>query len=165
MLETHPFGSFVPQKARYLLVGSFTGRDSGNWFYGTVRNQFWPILEEVYGWRLVERKEREGLFDKLGLAVTDVIYQCERKRGSNLDNNLINIVYNEEVIRGILRDKSIERIYFSSRFVEKLFGKLFKDVSLETVTLPSPSPRYAAMSKAKKVERYRELMPVLESVR
>lgn len=164
MIETHPFGSFVPVEAYYLLLGSFTGQDSGNWFYGTKRNQFWKILSEVYGRELVERNQRENLFRDLRLAVTDVIYQCERAKGSNLDNNLINIVYNIKMIEEIIENNKIEKIFFSSRFVENKFKQLFKDRfgKIELVTLPSPSPRYARLSLSEKIEKYKSLLPRLK---
>jgi hypothetical protein len=58
MIETHAFGNFIPLDAKYLILGSFTGKEamrknpasdnSYDWFYGTKRNQFWSILESVY---------------------------------------------------------------------------------------------------------------------
>ena len=122
MIETHPFGIFVPPDAQYLILGSFTGRqavkgetvtdDSYDWFYGTKRNQFWPILETVYGCELKSKLAKQELFTKLGIAIADIIYQCERKDGNNLDNNLINIVYNSEAITEILEKNQIDQIFF-----------------------------------------------------
>lgn len=28
MIETHPFGNFVPADAKYLILGSFTGKEA-----------------------------------------------------------------------------------------------------------------------------------------
>src|SRR3972149_2501161 len=102
MIEKHPFGPFVPQDAKYLILGSFTGKeavkgqpyydDSYDWFYGTKRNQFWPMLEAVYDLKLNNITRKKKLFTKLGIAIADIIYQCEREGGSNLDSNLKNIV-------------------------------------------------------------------------
>lgn len=168
MIETHPFGDFVPTNTQYLLLGSFTGQitdGSYDWFYGTKRNLFWPIIQEVYDKKLVTKEEKQRLFSGLGIAVTDIILSCERKTKSNLDMNLTNIVLNQEV-KKIIKDTNLKKIFFSSRFVEKLFKKSFKEIVLENpevelITLPSPSPRYAAMSKQQKVLRYRELLPSL----
>lgn len=166
MVETHPFGNFVPQNAQYLILGSFTGKitdDSYDWFYGTKRNLFWPIMQEVYGTELQTKQEKQELFNRLGIAITDIILSCERKSNNNLDMNLTNIVLNEEVAN-ILKNNKIKKIFFSSRFVEKLFRKHFKQLILEypeieLIPLPSPSPRYAAMSRVQKVARYKELLP------
>ena len=165
MVETHPFVKFVPRNVKYLLIGSFAGKDNTNpeyWFYVTKVNQFWPILEQVYNTDLRTREQKKSLFEKLGLAITDMIYQCERRKVSNLDNNLINIVYNTKAIEEILAKHNIKIIYFSSRFAEKLFNKIFgQTIDIKQVVLPSPSPRYAAMSKAQKIARYKEVLPVL----
>lgn len=171
MIETHLFGVFSPSKAKYLVLGSFTARkrdgdDSYDWFYGSKRNQFWPILEKVYGLRLENRKAKQDLFTKLSMAMADIIHQCERLNGSSLDVNLTNLVYNKPAIRKLLQTNPIEKIFFSSRFVEKEFKKKFKDLieefpNMNLITLPSPSPRYAAMSKEEKIRRYRQILPKL----
>lgn len=166
MNETHPFGNFVPPNTQYLFLGTFTGRQTYDWFYGTKRNQFWPILEEVYELKLPSKNEKQELFTKLGLAITDIIFSCERKANNNTDSNLINIVFNTEAIINILRNNKIKTIYFSSRFAGHLFAKQFKHLikqypEIKLITLPSPSPRYAAMSKSEKITRYKELLPKL----
>ncbi len=161
MLETHPYGSFVPPKAKFLLLGSFVARPEPgyDWFYGSKRNQFWFILEKVYGIELKDTKSKQKLFTKLRIAIADIILQCERKKNNNSDMNLTNIVYNVDEIEKILYKNKIEKIYFSSRFVENKFRKFFKGVNVEIITLPSPSPRYALMSKTEKAARYKKLLP------
>lgn len=166
MIEVHPFGDFVPKDPRYLLIGSFVTKPMNNyeWFYANGRNQFWPILEEVYDRDLKNKNEQIKLFKDLHMALTDIIYSCERKKNSNLDINLFNITYNIEAIRNIVKVNKIRRIYFTSRFVESIFRRKFKDISmeLELVCLPSPSPRFATMSKAIKIEKYKTLLPHLD---
>ncbi len=168
MLEKHPFGNFVPANTKYLFLGSFTGKlvEGYDWFYANKRNQFWPILEAVYNINLPTKKEKQELFTRLGMAITDIILSCERRSNNNLDTNLINIVYNTQAIDDIIQSNKIKTIYFSSRFAEKLFKKEFKTFAqlrpkTSLVTLPSPSPRYATMSKYQKVEKYKKLLPKL----
>lgn len=172
MLETHPFGSFVPENSKYLLLGSFpgtTGRENPEyWFYGTKRTQFWSILEAVYGMKLENLKSKRKLFTDLKLAISDVIYSCERRNDNSLDDNLINITYNNKIVGQILAENSIEKIYFTSRFVEKIFKTKFKDLifkysEIKFTTLPSPSPRFAAMTKYEKIKKYKESLPILQS--
>jgi len=179
MIEIHPFDEFVPQNCKFLLLGSFVGRQafrgspdydhSYDWYYGTRKNQFWPILEQVYGIPLGDKNSKQALFFKLKMAITDIVKQCERKEGNNLDTNLFNILYNVEAIRKILESYGIKKIYFTSRFVEKRFKSQFKDIlkrypDIDLVTLPSPSPRYARISKEQKISLYRELLPILPSL-
>lgn len=168
MIETHPFPPFVPKGARYLILGSFPGKpsDGNDWYYGAKRNQFWPILREIYVLKLLSRREKQNLFARLKIGVTDIIYRCERKRGSNLDNNLVNIVYNQKAIEKILSKNGIQKIFFTSRFVEKGYKKFFKSLierypKVEMIALPSPSPRYAKMSLKKKAASYGRLLPKL----
>lgn len=175
MIETHPFGSFVPSGAKYLILGSFTTKEafdeekkeSYKWFYSNGgRNQFWPILEVVYGTRLQTREEMQELLTTLSIAIADIIYQCERRKNSNLDINLTNIVYATEDITQILENNKITRIFFTSRYVESKFRRVFKDVmsrqpDIDLVTLPSPSPRYVQLTREQKLQKYKELLPQL----
>ncbi len=172
MIEMHPFGNFVPQNTQYLFLGSFTGRrplenekDSDyDWFFGTKRNQFWTIMEGVYNLKLQNKQEKQRLFKKIGLAITDIILSCERKEGSNLDENLTNITFNSPAIVNIIKENKIKTIFFSSRFAHSLFRKQFKRIiqnhpEIKLITLPSPSPRYAAVSKSEKINIYKKLLP------
>lgn len=166
MLERHPFGLFAPPNAKYLLLGSFTTKPFAGyeWFYANGRNQFWPILEEVYGIPLKTKSDQQKLFVDLDMAITDIILECERQKNSNLDINLKGLVFNTKAITGFLKKYKVKKIFFTSRFVEKIYRKEFKDLiekypETELVTLPSPSPRYAVITKAEKVETYRKLLP------
>ena len=119
----------------------------------------------MYSVKLTNKKDKESLFDRLGIAISDVILSCERKSNSNLDMNLANIVLNIN-IKNIIEGNNLRKIFFSSRFVEKLFKKHFRDLitghpEIEFITLPSPSPRYAAMSKSEKISKYKQLLPKL----
>jgi len=170
MIETHPLGNFIPENIKYLLLGSFAAKgitmEPGyDWYYGSGRNQFWKILELVYNIKLPDKEAKIKLFKKLNMGIADIIYQCERKHGSSLDANLINIIYNPD-LEDIIKNHAIKTIFFSSRFVENSYRRIFKDLIKETsqiklITLPSPSPRYAAMTINQKVKRYKELLPAL----
>jgi hypoxanthine-DNA glycosylase len=176
MIETHPFDIFIPDNARYLILGSFIGKQaikgtvdydaSYDFYYGTKRNQFWPILEAVYGQELRNKRAKLVLFSKLGIAIGDIIYQCERMEGSNLDANLKIIQYNKGPINDVLANYKIEKIFFTSRYVENLYKKAFKitiglNPLIELICLPSPSPRFARMTREQKIDRYKALLPEL----
>ena len=167
MLEVHPFGEFIPSNPKHFLLGSYTTKPTTGyeWFYANGRNYFWPMLEEVYGIPLDTKQRQQQLFVDLKMALADIIYSCRRAKGSNLDNNLVDITYNFEGVRKILQ-YPIEKVFFSSRFVESKFNALFKDEILERpqtqlIYLPSPSPRYAVMSRNEKIARYKVCLPKL----
>lgn len=170
MLEIHPFGDFVPNNSKYLLLGSFTTRPERGyeWFYANGRNQFWSIMEKVYGKELNTKEKQQQLFVQLNMALADIILSCERKGTSSLDMNLSNITFNTQGLSDIVSKNKLECIFFTSRFVEKLFRKQFKELiknypNINLVTLPSPSPRYAQMSKTQKIEKYKSLLPKLST--
>ncbi len=169
MIETHAFGVFIPPNAKYLVLGSFTAKkytDNPNldWFYVTPVNQFWPIIEQVYNISLRDQKSKQKLFEKLGIATADIIHQCERRDGTNLDANLVTITYNTPALRKLLKNNKIEKLFFTNKFVEASYKKHLKALltefpDIELITLPSPSPRYAAMRKEEKAKMYKDLLP------
>lgn len=163
MIEKHPFGDFVPDNAKYLMIGSFPAKpsDSYGWFYANGRNQFWLIMEGVYGNHFDTKAKQQQLFVDLEMALTDIILACARKNNSNLDINLSIIEYNTLGITSIITENPIQKIFFTSKFVESLYKKLFKEFDIELISLPSPSPRYAMMTKQEKIQRYKELLPKL----
>jgi hypoxanthine-DNA glycosylase len=169
MIETHPFKPFIPQNARYLLLGSFPGRintRAGEWYYETERGQFWKIMRAVYGRDLATKDEKIKFMTDLKMALSDTIYKVERTEGNNSDINLKVIEYNAKTVEKILKENKIERVYFSSRFVENIFKTKYKTIAdkysgIGFITLPSSSPRYAKMGLEDKIKTYKSLLPKL----
>jgi hypoxanthine-DNA glycosylase len=164
-IENHPFEPFIPDNATVLIVGSFPGReqtqgnnDAEQWFYGAKRNQFWKILSEVYQTDLLYKAEKQHLFNKYGIGITDILFKVRRKNNSNLDDNLEIVEYNDKAIREIISESNIRSIYYTSKFVGKHFSKLFPEI-MNVEYLPSPSPRYARMSKTDKINYYKTKLP------
>ena len=165
-IETHPFIPFVPESATVLIVGSFPGRDitqkklsKDDWFYGTKRNQFWNIISGVYDIELKNAADKKELFTAKGIAIADIILQARRNAINNSDINLEVIAFNDKAIKKILAHASFKHIFFTSKFVEKHFLKIFPGIT-NGKCLPSPSPRYARMSMKEKIEIYKKMLPV-----
>lgn len=164
-IETHPFKPYVPRNATVLIIGSFPGRDMtqkksnhSDWFYGTKRNQFWKIISGVYKIDLHNTADKKELFSKKGIAVADIILQARRNAINNSDINLEVIAYNDKAIKKILAHTAFQHIFFTSRFVEKHFFKIFPGTK-NCECLPSPSPRYAGMSMQEKIAYYKKMLP------
>ena len=165
-IETHPFQPFIPTNATILIVGSFPGRDitqkeleKDDWFYGTKRNQFWNIISGVYNIELKNAADKKELFTIKGIAIADIILKARRNAINNSDNNLEVITYNDKAIKNILAYTSFQHIFYTSRFVEKHFLKIFPGIQ-NGECLPSPSPRYARMSIKEKITYYKKILPV-----
>lgn len=164
-IETHPFKAFIPENTTTLIVGSFPGREvthrilnEEEWFYGSKRNQLWKIISGVYGMDLQTRTEKQNLFKKHGIGMADIFLKVKRKEDNNMDSNLEVIEFNDKAFKIILQNPNIKKIFFTSKFVEKSFLKLFPDVKTGEC-LPSPSPRYARMSLGEKINYYRSKLP------
>lgn len=167
VVEVHPFEAFVPAGMTCLIVGSFPGKDQteqerseSEWFYGAPRNQFWKILEFVYNRSLQNRQEKQALFTEAGIGITDLIRSCVRTSGTSQDEQLQIIEDNREVIAHILEGIK-PKVLFTSRFVEKLFRKLFPEYS-NTDILPSPSPRFFRITLQQKADIYRQKLPGID---
>ena len=161
----HPFSPFVPEGCSLLLLGSFPGKASTgtavlqpeDWYYGAPRNQFWPIMSMVFPDRdLSTKAAKMALFRDSGIAVSDIILSCTRRKNSNIDSNLTRRTYNTELIHRILEENPIRTIFFTGKGVQREFKRHFHCASdITLITLPSPSPAFCKMSIREKAEAYR----------
>jgi hypoxanthine-DNA glycosylase len=163
-IETHPFKPFVPARAIVMILGTFPGRKKTltpgdhEWFYGSRRNQFWNIVRGVYNAELSTTEEKKTLFTEHRIAIGDIFLKIRRKEDNNLDTNLEVIEYNDKALKKIFKQHEFASIFFTSQFVEKQFIKLFPGIK-NGECLPSPSPRYARMSLAEKINYYKNKLP------
>ena len=169
-LEQHPFGAFLPPNVRYLVVGTFPGRqfsqrliaeneaDLMAFSYGG-RNQFWRIMEKIYGVELPTRASKQAIFEQNNIGMMDLIAACRRKKNSNLDTDLTDIIWNRPAFEHVFNTQSIDTVFCTGRGVEKIFKSWFPDVNC--VALPSPSPLFAAMRFEDKLAFYKTVFPQL----
>ncbi|GAB2961414.1 hypothetical protein GCM10027048_31820 [Hymenobacter coalescens] len=185
-LEQHPFPPFMPAQARYLLIGTFPGRQltqkpaaertPEDWYYGTHKRSLWHILEQVYQLReqaLPTVADRQRLLTELGLGCTDVVLSARRKQVSNRDADLTDVTFQVRELARLLQF-SLQRLYFTSKLAQQWFNSLAgelaqHDVSAAQLTvpqhvLPSPSPEYIRFkfdTVEGRLAAYRQLLPVL----
>ena len=167
-IEYHPFGSFIPPYTQYLVVGTFPGRlfsqrtaeenqaEINAFSYGG-HNQFWRIMEKIYDVELSTREAKMRLFQNLNIGLVDVIHACRRKKQSNLDSDLTDIVWNKDQFEHIFKEKDIKNVFCTGKGVALIFQKWYPNKPV--ITLPSPSPLYASMRFEDKVEFYRNVFP------
>lgn len=163
-VETHPFPSFVPPRMKCLILGSFPGKeqtrgglDDDAWFYGSPYNQLWRILEVAFDRVLKTKAAKQTLFREAGIGITDIFRSVIRTAASSVDENLQLVEDNRAEIERLLKEYK-PQVWCTSRFVEKEFKKMFPAYIAVSV-LPSPSPRYFALSIEQKAAIYKAKLP------
>lgn len=156
MIEHHPYGHYIPRGARAVIIGSFPIAKFSNprrrheikphefdFFFGGEKNLLWKLMGEVFQVPLRTRSDIIAFLKKQGLGLGDIISSCRRKHGGSSDSDLYDITWKLELIK-ILKQKKIQRIYFTSRQVEKWFIRLFPGPhDWESILLISPSAQSA----------------------
>jgi len=146
----HPIEPIVFDDSEILILGSFPSLKSfeNGFYYAHPKNQFWPILSEIYALPVATREQKIELLKKSKIALWDVIASCERKNSS--DANLKNVAPND--IESLLSTHPhIKRIFFTGFSAAKFYRKYFGHLNLQTALLPSPSPAYASMKFEEKL--------------
>lgn len=171
-LEIHPFGAFLPKNVHYLVVGTFPGRqfsqrstaenntDLTAFSYGG-RNQFWRIMEQIYAVELPNRAAKQQLFKEKNIGLIDVIAACRRKKNSNLDTDLTDIVWNRPAFETVFQQHDINTVFCTGKGVATIFTAWFPD--RKCIVLPSPSPLFAMMRFEQKVAVYKSVFPFVNA--
>ena len=131
MLLTHAFGDFIPDGAKYLLLGSFTANSLDidpeyDWFYGSKRNQFWRIIEQTYNVTLPDKAFRiERLALNPNFPLKDKLYceHCGQKMyGANCHGKLkpYALYYCHNPNCPNKNQKSVSKTDFENEFYEYL---------------------------------------------
>jgi len=155
---SHPFAPIIDENSRILILGSFPSLKSfeNAFYYAHPRNQFWPLMSDIFQKPASTKEERVALLKSVGIALWDVVAACERRNSS--DTNLQKCEPND--IPALLkRYPNIEAVGFTGKRAQTLFTRHFaKAVRLPTFLLPSPSPAYAAMCYEEKLKRWRAIL-------
>ncbi len=157
----HPFEPIVFDNSEILILGSFPSIKSfeNNFYYAHPKNQFWPIMGEIFKMPVGSVEEKIELLRKNKIALWDVAKSCERE--NSLDSNLKKCEVHD--FKAFLKKyPNIKKIFFTGRKAQTLFKRHFKDIDLPLILLPSPSPAYASMKKEDKLKKYKELLGVLD---
>jgi len=159
----HPFDPIVDEHSKILILGSFPSLKSfeNHFYYAHPRNQFWPLLGDIFDRPVTTREEKVSLLKNAGIALWDVVEACERTNSA--DTNLRNCRCND--IPALLQTRpSIRAILFTGKRAQQLFERCFPELEIEKALLPSPSPAYASMSYSQKLLKWREIFKRLESI-
>ncbi len=141
-ISHHPFDPFIPEGAEKLIIGTIPpqkfcvepkmlGGDDVDFYYGSKRNHFWKIMDEITGADLPFKntpqavEARKSLLRKLGTGITDMVASCIHRDASALDQALDEIQYKDLV--GLLEQHpQITTLIYTSEFVKSLVYKCYK---------------------------------------
>ena len=125
-------------------------------YYAHPRNTFWWVMSKIFGFaETLPYSDRVTQLTNSQIAVWDVLYDCVRP--GSLDSKIEQQSEQANDFAGFLEANSnIKLIAFNGRAAEKIFMRHCADLfslipELKSVSLPSTSPAYAAMSKAEKL--------------
>lgn len=144
-------------QARLLILGSFPSQASlaAGQYYGHPRNQFWPLLSELWGrdLRAMPYEQRLDFVRRRGLAIWDVYAACERE--GSLDsairaaepNDLLGLAARLPALQAVAHNGGE-----SARHL-----KVTRQLGLPVYRLPSTSPANATWSFARKLAAWSEV--------
>ena len=155
--------SFLPvedRDAERLILGSMPGKASlaAGQYYAHPRNQFWPIMGELFGASpALPYDERLFILKSSRIALWDVLASCVRE--SSLD---ARIARNSEIVNDFesffLQHPKISVVFFNGRKAEYSFLNKVKPAlqfgELAFHLLPSTSPAYATLCYEKKLKAW-----------
>jgi G:T/U-mismatch repair DNA glycosylase len=126
----HPFESFVPSKAKTLVIGTFPTRSVNfqfPFYYSGKNNRFWPVMEGVFELKFQFHSgkpavdERKDFLASKGIGITDMISKCYRLAEKSQDIHLYPIAMND-IFALLDKHNSIESILLTSR--TEIYGAL-----------------------------------------
>lgn len=173
MQEQHPFGYFFPDDMRFLITGTFPGRqfsqrsqaeneaDTLAFSYGG-RNHLWKILSIIYDVSLVTRADKKAFLSKNQFGMLDLYATVTRRKASNLDTDLKVVATNQAIFTQLLESNSVEKIFCTGIGVANELRKWLPSHADKIIALPSPSPAYRGMSLAAKIEAFRDILEKLQ---
>lgn len=161
----HGFLPIMGEAPKILILGTLPSVKSfeQNQYYGNPQNAFWWIMSSLLGFDLAQSySERCTELTDKHIAVWDVIASCHRP--GSLDSKIDQSTLKPNDFVSLLnQNSSIQLLVFNGQAANKLFNKF---VELESwggdfLTLPSTSPANAAMNKATKLSKWRQILAYL----
>lgn len=162
--------SFPPRigaNCRVLVLGtapSVRSLETGE-VYAHPQNVFWPLMGALYGaGRDLAYADRLVRLQASGVGIWDVLARCERPgsldsrivASSEVANDIAGLLDAHPTIVAIALNGSKAAEVFMRRIAPGIAARQRGPV--DVLRLPSTSPAHAAMSRAVKLERWRELL-------
>jgi TDG/mug DNA glycosylase family protein len=145
-----------------LVLGSFPGRTSLSrmQYYANPHNQFWQIIEALFGidrQLAYERRIERLIWNRT--ALWDVIGTCRRE--GSADHRIRDPSFNP--VRDLLASNpGISTVVFNGTVASRYAPGLHLPDRIRQITLPSTSPANTRYSLAEKTKRWRILKEILD---
>ncbi|ADN09328.1 DNA-deoxyinosine glycosylase [Sulfurimonas autotrophica] len=159
MIQHHTIEPVIFPDSKVLILGSFPSIKSfeEGFYYAHPRNQFWQILNQIFGESIQTKEDKIALCKKYHIALFDSAASLQREANNSSDTNLKNIEVND--FEKILNEyPNIKTILFTGKKAEQIFNKKYKDLDIEKILLPSTSPAHASMKFEEKLTKYKEAL-------
>jgi len=168
-MHSQGFPPIARRDARVLVLGSLPGQESlrRRQYYAQPRNAFWPIMGALCGARPeLPYPARTRRLAASGIALWDVC--ATAFRAGSLDASILagSVVVND-FAAFLARHRRIRLVCFNGRTAAALYRRHVLPAlpagarALATLELPSTSPAHAALSPARKLARWRQLVGAL----
>lgn len=159
----HGFGPVYDESSRILILGSFPSVASRavSFYYGHKQNRFWPILCALLEEPLPTTvEEKRALVLRRGIALWDSIESCDIIGSS--DSSIRNAVPTD--IMRVLHVSPIRQIFCNGMASGRVYEKyLFPITGIQALVLPSTSPANAAVNREALKEKWRAILPYLNT--
>lgn len=173
MDRIYGFPPAVTPATRVLVLGSIPSVASLEieQYYGKPQNAFWRIMGALFGAGPEHPyATRLALLNAHGVGLWDVVASCVRP--GSLDSNIrMRDVEVNDFSALFDRCTAIQHVVFNGRKSEDIFGKRVqpglaaKQPALVYHSMPSTSPAMATLDFAGKLDRWRELLQVVDSIK
>lgn len=164
MTTVHSFAPVSTAQARVLILGSMPGEKSlaAQQYYAHAQNAFWPIMSAIFAVPIETYAQKLALICDHNLALWDVLKACVRQGSLDQAIDKSSIIPND--FAGFLQQHpDISHIIFNGGaahdiFMHHVFNKLPNNLQsrLTLHKLPSTSPAMASLTRAAKIEIWRE---------
>jgi hypoxanthine-DNA glycosylase len=159
------FNSISAPDARILILGSMPGRLSleRQEYYAHPQNLFWRFMGELFGaFPVLSYPDRVQILRSRGVAVWDVLKQCEREGSMDSDIDVSTMLVND-FPTFFAQHPSIRCVLFNGAKAESVYHRLVlpeldRQADMPRFRLPSTSPANASMPTAIKLETWRDML-------
>jgi len=156
------FTPIIGTSPRVLILGSMPSQMSlsEQQYYANPRNAFWWLMAELLERPLPSRyDDRMELLKLAGIAVWDVLYNCDRP--GSLDTSIVRSSEQANDIDGLLASyPSIRLVGFNGVAAKAIFKRhrepgILQLSGVKFVQLPSTSPAHASLTRVDKLNAWR----------